>query len=131
MAIDDIRLDDRALGSDRTIQALVAATLLVAAIGVGWLVLAAAGDERGLRRGRHGTDLDLRGLLWRPRGLPPVGPPRRRRGARLEPGDPRRRHHRPRTPGLPLTREGPAGGRPPRALWSAGYGLDTLMKPAP
>src|SRR6266487_1569338 len=45
MAIDDIRLDDRALGSDRTIQALVAATLLVAAIGVGWLVLAAATDD--------------------------------------------------------------------------------------
>jgi hypothetical protein len=45
MAIDEIRLDDRALGSDRTIQALVAATLLVAAIGVGWLVVAAATDD--------------------------------------------------------------------------------------
>jgi hypothetical protein len=45
MAIDDIRLDDRALRSDWTIQALVAATLLIAAIGMGWLVLAAATDD--------------------------------------------------------------------------------------
>jgi hypothetical protein len=45
MAIDDIRLDDRALRSDWTIQALVAATLLIAAIGMGRLVLAAATDD--------------------------------------------------------------------------------------
>jgi hypothetical protein len=45
IAIDEIQLDDRALRSDWTIQALVAATLLIAAIGVGWLVLAAATDD--------------------------------------------------------------------------------------
>jgi hypothetical protein len=45
MAIDDIRLDDRLLRSDWTIQLLVAATLLIAAIGIGWLVLAAATDD--------------------------------------------------------------------------------------
>jgi hypothetical protein len=45
MAIDDIRLDDRALRSDWAIQALVAATLLIAAIGMGWLVVAAATDD--------------------------------------------------------------------------------------
>ncbi len=44
IAIDDIRLDDRALGSDRIIQALLAATLVIAAIGVGWLVATAATD---------------------------------------------------------------------------------------
>ncbi|HZD74965.1 MAG TPA: hypothetical protein VE776_13960 [Actinomycetota bacterium] len=45
MAIDDIRLDDRLLRSDWTIQLLVAGTLLIAAIGIGWLVLAAAADD--------------------------------------------------------------------------------------
>jgi hypothetical protein len=44
IAIDDIRLDDRALRSDRVVQALVAATLVIAAIGTGWLVAAAATD---------------------------------------------------------------------------------------
>lgn len=46
IAIDEIQLDDRALRSDWAIQALVAATLLVAAIGVGWLVAAAATDDK-------------------------------------------------------------------------------------
>jgi hypothetical protein len=45
VAIDDIRLDDRALRSDWTIQALAAAALLIAAIGMGWLVVAAATDD--------------------------------------------------------------------------------------
>jgi hypothetical protein len=44
IAIDDIRLDDRALRSDRVVQALVAATLVIAAIGMGWLIAAAATD---------------------------------------------------------------------------------------
>lgn len=44
MAIDDIRLDDRALRSDRIIQVLAAATLLLAAMGIGWLVAAVATD---------------------------------------------------------------------------------------
>ena len=45
MAIDEIRLDDRALRSDRTVQALAAAALLLAAIGIGWLVAAGATDD--------------------------------------------------------------------------------------
>jgi hypothetical protein len=45
IAIDEIQLDDRAMRSDRTIQALVAGTLLIAAIGVGWLVAAVATDD--------------------------------------------------------------------------------------
>jgi hypothetical protein len=45
ITIDDLRLDDRALRSDWIIQALVVATLVMAAIGVGSLVVAAATDE--------------------------------------------------------------------------------------
>jgi hypothetical protein len=45
IAIDEIRLDERALRSDWTIQALVAITLVIAAIGVGWLVAAGATDD--------------------------------------------------------------------------------------
>jgi hypothetical protein len=44
IAIDDIRLDDRALRSDRVVQGLVAATLIIAAIGIGWLIAAVATD---------------------------------------------------------------------------------------
>jgi hypothetical protein len=46
IAIDEIQLDDRALRSDWTLHALVAATLLIAAIGIGWLVAAAATDDK-------------------------------------------------------------------------------------
>jgi hypothetical protein len=42
IAIDDIRLDDPALRSDRVVQVLVAATLVIAAIGIGWLMAAVA-----------------------------------------------------------------------------------------
>lgn len=45
IAIDKIQLDDRALRSDWAIQALTAAALLIAAIGAGWLVLAATTDD--------------------------------------------------------------------------------------
>jgi hypothetical protein len=44
IAIDDIRLDDPALRSDRVVQVLVAATLVIAAIGIGWLMAAVASD---------------------------------------------------------------------------------------
>jgi hypothetical protein len=46
MEIDDIRLDDPALRSDRIVQALVVATLLIAAIGVVWLVVTGATDSQ-------------------------------------------------------------------------------------
>jgi hypothetical protein len=45
IAIDDIRLDDRALRSDRVVLGLVAATLIIAAIGIGWLIAAVATDD--------------------------------------------------------------------------------------
>ena len=44
IAIDDVQLDDRAMRSDWTIQALAAGTLLIVAIGVGWLLAAVATD---------------------------------------------------------------------------------------
>ena len=46
IAIDDLRLYDRATRSDWAVQALVAGTLLIALIGVGWLVAAAATDGK-------------------------------------------------------------------------------------
>jgi hypothetical protein len=44
IAIDDIRLDDPALRSDRVVLGLLAATLVVAAILIGWLIAAVASD---------------------------------------------------------------------------------------
>lgn len=46
IAIDDIRLDDRATRSDWTVQALVAGTLLIAAVLIGWLVATVATDGK-------------------------------------------------------------------------------------
>lgn len=45
IAIEDIRLDDRAVRSAWTIQALAAATLLLVAVGAGWLMEVAATDD--------------------------------------------------------------------------------------
>jgi hypothetical protein len=44
IAIDDIRLDDPALRSDPVVLGLVAATLIIAAIGIGWLIAAVASE---------------------------------------------------------------------------------------
>jgi hypothetical protein len=45
IAIEDVRLDDRAVRPAWTIQALTAATLLLVAIGAGWLMEVAATDD--------------------------------------------------------------------------------------
>lgn len=45
IAIEDIRLDDRAVRPAWTIQALAAATLLLVAVGAGWLMAVAATDD--------------------------------------------------------------------------------------